>query len=114
MDEVKRSSRKAHPGAQNTGEYVDGKGRRLASALSPYDGWYDRRYVAATAPAADLDECEDFRRITPPGLCPSYSCSAPCDDDLMLLFGCVTTYYSPWGHHVDNQALNVSKPILVL
>ena len=63
MDEVKRSSRKAHPGAQNTGEYVDGKGRRLASALSPYDGWYDRRYVAATAPAADLDECEDFRRM---------------------------------------------------
>lgn len=63
MNEVKRSSRKAHPGAQNTGEYVDGRGRRLASALAPTDGWYDRRYVAATAPAADLDECEDFRRM---------------------------------------------------
>mmetsp|Transcript_4351 Transcript_4351/g.14280 ORF Transcript_4351/g.14280 Transcript_4351/m.14280 type:complete len:370 (+) Transcript_4351:31-1140(+) len=68
MNEVKRSSRKAHPGAQNTGEYVDGRGRRLASALAPMDGWYDRRYVAATAPAADLDECEDFRRMFHPDL----------------------------------------------
>jgi len=44
MEEVKRSARKAHPGAQNTGEYFDGQGLRLASALSPVDGWYSRRY----------------------------------------------------------------------